>query len=158
MEVAKDPILFDAVRKEALSAYVTNPETGQRILDIPKLLALPLLQSVYAESLRLHVSINVTREIITPVTLNGHQLQKGALIQAPTELAHYDESVWSTDGHPASEFWGARFVTYVETRTEDGCVEKVPQFNIAGRSGQWFPYGTHYSQSGCGSVVCTCYN
>ncbi|KAK2033597.1 hypothetical protein LX32DRAFT_724975 [Colletotrichum zoysiae] len=59
---------------------------------------------------------------------------------APTEVAHYNEHVWSADGHPASEFWGARFSSYVETTSEDGSVDKMPQFSMAGRSGQRFPY------------------
>ncbi|KAK1975134.1 cytochrome P450 [Colletotrichum cereale] len=141
MELAKDSALLGSVRKEALSAYVTDPATGERTLDVQKLLALPLLQSVYAEALRLHVSINVTREVIAPITLGGFQLPQGALVQAPTELAHRNEHVWSADGHPASEFWGERFVSYSEIMGEDGSVEKVPQFSMAGKSGQWFPYG-----------------
>ncbi|KAK2051058.1 hypothetical protein LY76DRAFT_677561 [Colletotrichum caudatum] len=57
----------------------------------------------------------------------GFQLHKGALVQAPTEVAYYNEHAWSADRHPATD--------------EDGSVGKVPQFSMAGISGQRFPYG-----------------
>ncbi|KAK2039828.1 hypothetical protein LZ31DRAFT_587526 [Colletotrichum somersetense] len=85
-----------------------------------------LLESALMESLSAYVT--------DPAT--------GALVQAPAEVAHYNEHVWSADEHLAPEFWGARFVSYVETTSEDDSVEKVPQFSMAERSGQWFPYGT----------------
>ncbi len=137
MELAKDLRLFQAMRKEVLTAWVTDRKTQKRTLDIQKLLALPLLQSVFTEVLRLHVSFNITREIIEPITLEGYQLEKGSLLQAPSEIAHYDEAVWSAEGHPASEFWAARHLKPVDTPEGE-----VSQFSMAGRSNEFFPFGT----------------
>lgn len=141
IELARDPDLFQAVREEVLKAYVTDPTTGKRTIDAQKLLELPLLQSIYVETLRLHMSINITREIMEPMVLEGYNLERGALLQAPSEIAHYDEGAWASGGHPASQFWAARHVQYAEKRDEAGRVARVPQFVMAGRSNEFFPYG-----------------
>ncbi len=114
IEIAKDPSLFQAVREEVKSAYKIDPATQQPVIDAQTLVSLPILQSVYAEILRLHVSINITREVVGPIAVEGHSLKKGALVQAPSEIAHCDERTWAVDGHPASEFWAMRHVQYVE--------------------------------------------
>jgi hypothetical protein len=111
------------------------------------MLSLPLLQSVYAEALRLHVSINITREIMEPMTLDGYNLEKGALLQAPSELSHYAESVWGAEGHPASEFWAERHIKHVEVTGEDGKVTVVPQFSMVGRTNDFIPYGRSSSDA-----------
>ncbi|KAH8659972.1 cytochrome P450 [Xylariales sp. PMI_506] len=137
MEIAKDASLFQAVRDEVLTACNTDPKTGRKVINIPTLLSLPLLQSIYIELLRLHVSINVTREIMEPIILDGHKLEKGALLQAPSEIAQYEESVWAVDGHPASEFWAGRHLAKVDF----GNKVSTPQFSLSGRSNDLFPYG-----------------
>ncbi len=141
IELAKDPGLFQAVREEFQSAYRVDPATQERFIDTQALLALPLLQSIYSESMRLHISINVTREVVGSVVVEGHALEKGSLVQAPSEVAHFSDATWSADGHPASEFWAERHVKYVETTNEAGEVKKVPQFAMSGRSNSFFPYG-----------------
>jgi len=141
MEVAKDQELLQAVRKEADSAFVIDPVTSKRKIDAQKLITLPLLQSIYAEAMRLHVSINITREIMEPIKLDGYTLEKGAILQASSELAGYDERIWGVEGHPASEFWPARHIKQVEVEDEDGKLKLVPQFSMAGRSNEFIPYG-----------------
>ncbi len=141
MELARDPILFQAVREELMTAYKTDPVTQQRIVDAQTLVALPLLQSIYIEVMRLHVSVNITREVVGPIEVEGHRLEKGDLIQAPSEISHHNEDSWSAEGHPASEFWAERHIKYVETTNEVGEVRIVPQFTMAGRSNDFFPYG-----------------
>ncbi|KAK4448778.1 cholesterol 7-alpha-monooxygenase 2 [Podospora aff. communis PSN243] len=142
MEIVKDPDLFRRVREEVKTTYTTDPDTGERLIDAQKLIALPLLQSIYIEGLRLHVSLNVTREVIGPLSLEGYELEKGAILQAPTDISHREESVWGAPGHPASEFWAERHIKYVETVDEkDGSVKLEPQFSMAGRQNDFFPYG-----------------
>ncbi|KAH8682621.1 cytochrome P450 [Xylariales sp. PMI_506] len=141
IELVKDPELFQAIREEVITTYVTDPATQERIIDTQKLVSLPLLQSVYSEALRLHVSVNITREIIEPIELEGYKLEKGALLQAPSEIALCDESVWSTKGHPALEFWAERHIKYVEVTDETGKVKRERQFVLAGRANEFFPYG-----------------
>lgn len=115
--------------------------TGRRYADKRALFSLPLLQSVYTEVLRLHVSINVTREVVGPLTMEGLSLERGTLVQAPSEIAHREESIWSAPGHPASEFWAERHVKHVDVATDAGEGGPVSQFSLAGRSNDFFPYG-----------------
>ena len=116
----KEPSLWQAVREEAETAFETNSATGERELNIQTMLTLPLLQSIYIETLRLHVSVNVTREVVAEkTTMAGYQLPKHALVQAPTWIAHHDEKAWGADDHPASEFWAFRNIKY-STIKEDG--------------------------------------
>ena len=90
----------------------------------------------------MHVSINITREVTQDMLLNGYSLKKGYLVQTPSLVAHFDESIWAAHGHPASEFWAARHIAYVEKTDETGKTVRIPEFSMAGRSGGFFPYGT----------------
>jgi hypothetical protein len=83
--------------------------------------------------MRLHISINITREVVQPLEVEGYMLAKGTLLQSPTELAHYEEGVWGVEGHPAGEFWAERHVKV----DSDG--KRV--FEMRGRPTDWFPYG-----------------
>ncbi|RYP64845.1 hypothetical protein DL769_006520 [Monosporascus sp. CRB-8-3] len=141
MEVVKDPCLFKAVKEEVQEAFVSDPETGSRKLDKKKLIGLPLLQSVYMETLRMHVSINVTRELTQPMTMGGYRIETGSVVQAPSTIAHHDENIWGADEHPASEFWGWRHLKYVEEPDESGKTVRKPEFTTAGRTSSFFPYG-----------------
>ena len=132
MHLIEDPHLFRAVREECLAASSADPSTGARTFDHAKLLAMPLLQAVYTETLRLHVSINVTREVTQPLTLDGYRLAAGSLIQAPSQVGQYNEDIWAADGHPASQFWAGRHLKH-----EGGKAE----FTMAGRTSSFFPFG-----------------
>ncbi|KAI8262806.1 Cholesterol 7-alpha-monooxygenase [Colletotrichum sp. SAR11_239] len=141
MELAKNPSLWRAVKEEVQGAIVPDPVTSKPAIDVTKLLALPLLQSVYAETLRLHVSINVTREVMEPLEWDGYVLPKGSLVQAPTQIGLQDESVWGVEGHPASIFWAERHIKYVNKEDELGNVKMAMEFSMAGRPSDYFPYG-----------------
>ncbi|KAF4890595.1 Cholesterol 7-alpha-monooxygenase [Colletotrichum fructicola] len=141
MELAKNPSLWRAVKEEVQGAIVPDPVTSKPAIDVTKLLALPLLQSVYAETIRLHVSINVTREVMEPLEWDGYVLPKGSLVQAPTQIGLQDESVWGVEGHPASSFWAERHIKYVDKEDELGHIKTVMEFSMAGRPSDYFPYG-----------------
>ncbi|KAK3353843.1 cytochrome P450 [Lasiosphaeria hispida] len=138
-ELVQDPSLWKAVQEEAESAFEAHPVSGERVLNIQTMLGLPLLQSVYAEALRLHVSVNVTREVISDTTtIAGYQLPKHALIQAPTYIASLNEKVWGTAENSASEFWAYRHIRYT---TIHGSKDKKPEFAMAAGPSDFFPYG-----------------
>ena len=130
MEMIRDRELLTRLRKEIDGVIVV--EDGETKFDLQRLVNLPLLQSLYVEVMRLRVSINVTRELVQPLEVEGHLLKPGSVLQAPTELSHYDEAVWGVEGHPAAEFWAERHVEYV-----DG----APVFAMRGRPTDFFPYG-----------------
>lgn len=91
MEIIRDPTLFRAIREEVSQAEAINDSTGDP-LSLQQLASLPLLQSVYTEVLRVHVSILITRTSIEPVTVGGYDLPTGSIFQAPTHVAHFDEA------------------------------------------------------------------
>lgn len=142
--MVRDPALLHALRDEVASSEVAaEPATGHRTFNLEHLVTLPLLQSFYTELMRLRVSINVTREVVQPLEVEGYMLAPGSVMQAPTELAHCDESVWGAEGHPAKEFWAARHLRYVAAVDEMGnrTGERKPVFAIRGRPADFFPYG-----------------
>ncbi|KAI1270024.1 putative cytochrome P450 [Xylariaceae sp. FL1019] len=111
MEIIRDPSLHREVRDEIAAISTTDPVTGNAVLDSQKIASLPLLQSIWTEVLRLHISFNITRDVKEPLSIGGHTIAKGSMIQAPMMVAHYDET-WGTNGHPASEFWAERHIKY----------------------------------------------
>lgn len=142
IEIVKDPSLFQAIREEVVTAYVTDPKTGTRTLDTQKLVTLPLLQSVFVETLRLHMNFNIIRHVKEPVTLDGFTIGKGSMLQAPMLVAHYDEAVWAAAGHLASQFWAERHVKYVKEKADAGHAARKRVFAMAGRPSSFFPFGT----------------
>ena len=151
----RDPALLAAVRAEVTSALVPDPTgDGPPTIDARAMLTLPLLQSLYLEAMRVHVSINITREVVGGGGIwledeaggrgKRYRVSKGALLQAPSLVAQMDESVWGRgEGEregwrPASEFWAERHVVCVQT--EGG--EKRREFSMAGRPSSFIPYGT----------------
>ncbi|KAM7203381.1 putative cytochrome P450 E-class, group IV [Naviculisporaceae sp. PSN 640] len=144
MYTIRDPVLFASIREEVESVLIIDPSSGNKTLDLQKMLALPLLQSVYIECLRMHMSINVTREVVEPTMFEGYLIEKGAIIQGPAEIIHYEEENWGKEGHPASEFWAERHVKYVDSDEADattGEKKKVRQFAMSGRAAEFIPYG-----------------
>ncbi|KAF3765693.1 putative cytochrome P450 [Cryphonectria parasitica EP155] len=137
MEAAQDPALLQALQKEVDQVFAED-----HTLVIPKLLALPLLQSVYTEALRLHMSFNLPRTTRDKVVMDGYEIRKGTLVLAPIEIAHLDEAVWGSPGHPASEFWAERHLKYTETVDKDtGQKTMRPEFSMAKNANMFFPYG-----------------
>ena len=114
---------------------ISTAQNPDGTLDIPKLITLPLLLSIYTETLRMYVAVNVTREIHADFVIEGHLLKKGNTIMAPSWLGHRDPDVWNNlhpDHPPVDVFYAERFLR------EEG--DKVV-CSTAGLSGKYFPYG-----------------
>jgi cytochrome P450 len=141
MEIIKDASLLDAVRDEVEMAIIIDPETSKRTFDIQKLVALPLLQSMFTETLRLYINFNITRDVKKSITLDGYEISKGSMLQAPMMVSHYDEAVWGAPGHPAHEFWAERHIKYVDETNESGATSRKRVYSIAGRATSYFPFG-----------------
>jgi hypothetical protein len=112
-------------------------------IDIQVLTALPLLNSIFSEVLRLYVDVLVTREIKKDIVLpleegkNPRQvlLRGGDIVMAPNILGHRDPKTWSTADGPAYDvFWAERFL---KTEPETG----KTVFSTAGSVGKLFPWG-----------------
>jgi len=142
MEIIQDRQLWKEVQEEAESAFEIDKVTGERTLNVQEMMGLPLLQSVYVEALRLHVSVNVTREVVgQSATIAGYQLPKHSLIQAPTRIALYNEKAWGTAGHDASEFWAYRHIKFIEVQDDTGKATRKPEFVMTAGPNEFFPYG-----------------
>ncbi|KAI0199881.1 putative cytochrome P450 [Astrocystis sublimbata] len=133
MEIVQDTSLLKAVRDEVESAKTLDPVTGKKKLDVQKLVSLPLLQSIWTETLRLRIKFNITRDVKKAVAIMGHTIPAGSMLQAPMMVAHYDETTWGANGHPASEFWAERHIKY-----KDGSRTYA---NMAGHNTAFFPFG-----------------
>ncbi|KAI0508715.1 cytochrome P450 [Xylaria bambusicola] len=140
IELIKDQSLMQDARAEVLEAFAFDANKGRRFLNPQKLTSQPLLQSIYTEILRLHVSFTISREAMRPVEIDGYKIPSGSLVQSSSNIAHFDESVWGTEEHPASEFWAERHIKYADA---DGEVGKR-QFSMRGRPTSFFPYGGGY--------------
>lgn len=94
--------------------------------------------------MRVHLSMNLMREVIAPMTMDGYDLKPGSLCFVPMEIAHRDEN-WAVDGYPASQFWAERHVKEVERIDESGQMQRKAIFRLGGNSSssvRFFPYGT----------------
>ena len=119
----------------------------------------PLLQSMYAETLRLGIQIHVPRNAPHQNIHIGDKIApKQKLILVNTWLAHTDEAVWNTKKgtFPLTRFWARRFLIDPKdpssgpTRTphqerespetrDSGSGESY--FSTEGLEGAWIPYG-----------------
>ena len=127
--------------KSLLSRIMEEVETTKRddgSLDIPTLIALPLLQSLFHEVLRVYVDVLVTREmkedLALPLDDGKFQilLQKNSVVLAPSWLGHRDEKLWVDP--PCNQFYAERFL---KKDPETG--KKI--FSTSGTNGKFFPFG-----------------
>jgi cytochrome P450 len=141
IRIVEDPSLLQAIREEVTTACVTDAKTGSSTLDLDKLVALPLLQSVFTEVLRLYMNFNLIRFVHEPVTMQGFTLSRGCMLQAPMSIHHRDGAVWDRKGHPASEFWAERHIKHIEETDEAGRVTRKRVFAAAARPSSYYPFG-----------------
>lgn len=122
LQILRSERLLTSLRSSLLrlpKSYQDGP-TGAHLksFEIKDLESVPLLSSMYAETLRFGVRIHIPR------TAPHHDLHigsgsspldpvpKGAFMVANTWLAHTDEAVWGTKNgkRPLDEFWAERFL------------------------------------------------
>ena len=112
IEVFKDVELLRRVREELEKA---SPDGININKDIDRILTLPLLQSIYAEVLRLRVEVqSVFYSERENIIVNQWQFPKKSLLLVPVGPAHMDADFWNTrDGeYPLDRFWADRFLIY----------------------------------------------
>lgn len=141
MELNKDPALLKEVREEVANAFVTDPVTGARTLDIQKIVTLPLLQSLFTEVLRLRVSMVIMRVVEEPISIGGIDIEKGSLIHAYSRIAQTDENTWGVSEHPADVFWAKRHIKHIEETDSTGQSHKKREFAMSASPAFFFPFG-----------------
>ncbi|KAF2106350.1 cytochrome P450 [Lophiotrema nucula] len=161
IDVMRNPSLFERVMPEVTGAFEADAE-GRKSLNIVKLCNSPLLQSIYAETLRLRTSNMLPRVINTgEQPLKRWTFPKKGAVFVLGNVAAFDENVWNSgtgsEPHPLHEFWADRFLKYPddprsgplrnpapeakkagldEITEDDG-----PRFTTSGLDGAWIPYG-----------------
>lgn len=157
IEIAQDHDLQQAIREEVFTARSDGDADG--VFDLRKLATLPLLQSVFSETLRLHMDFNLIRHVqedgismdLNLRSSNGATagtnciaIPRNSMLQAPMSIAHYEEAVWSVPGHPASVFWAERHIKYVDSDAADGSKVKKRAYALSGRPSSFFPFGMYF--------------
>ena len=99
---------------ERIKSYVLPNATlqSENLFDLPSLLADPLLQACFQETLRLRVqngSMRIVQEATT-LTIHGknHYLRKGSIVFIPAPLIHMDSEIYSNvNEYEPERFLGA---------------------------------------------------
>ena len=117
LEIVNDQTLLKRVRKEVEASLESTSTNESPEFDMRKLSSSPLMQSIWAETLRLRVSLNIVRGTeYRDFKLGNWLIPQGRTIAIPSRAAHMDESVWSTGSgetiHPLNEFWADRFLIH----------------------------------------------
>ncbi|KAJ5983938.1 hypothetical protein N7481_006037 [Penicillium waksmanii] len=159
IEIFQDPSLLDRVREEVKMCENGDAET---IFDIDKLLQSPLLQSIYAEVLRLRVHIFIVRAPKKySLNIRDWCIPTGKTLLMSSTPAHMDTDAWNTgvnNEHPLDSFWAERFIKvpsdgqsgprkYPGQMASSSAESKCPHDTSQGRfaiddvEGSWIPYG-----------------
>ncbi|KAF2470377.1 cytochrome P450 [Lindgomyces ingoldianus] len=145
-----DPQILLEVRKalEEQSCHATS-------LNMDYLEKIPILLSLYAETLRFGVQIHIPRDAPHhDVQVGNTTLPQTSIIFLNTWLAHSDDNIWNTQNgrHPLNTFWPYRFLVYPSDSSSGPCKtasKETPQmneteakFSAEGLQGSWIPYGS----------------
>ncbi|VUC24494.1 unnamed protein product [Clonostachys rosea] len=144
--ILNDQDLLDRVDNE-IKESLTSPKDSGSDIDLDILLNKPLLQSCFAETLRLHVSSAALRiNRFEDYHLSNFVIKKNQSVLIPTRPSAMNEERWSAWGNglkkPLQEFDGERFLT--EAPPKDG--QKAGSkpnltFSLDGTAGLWVPFG-----------------
>ncbi|KAI4179351.1 MAG: hypothetical protein L6R41_007892 [Letrouitia leprolyta] len=158
LEIFKAPQLLCRVRTELENIGFHNVADDD---DVEKLLAVPLLQSIYSELLRLRVEVQtIFFGNEEDFHINEWRIPRGSLVVVPAGDAHRDEDIWNTKGgqHPLNEFWSDRFLAYTgdplsgprnlarlrsdRSKPTPGPIQdEKPRFTSAGLTDTFMPFG-----------------
>ena len=159
VEVIRDAALLSRVRGELSKCLSDSSQPDCLNFDIAKLCNQPLIQSIYAEVLRLYTAVMIVRTAEhTDLTIGNWKFPKHSLIATSSQVAHMDKEVWNTGHamvHPLHEFWAERFLVYPQDPTSGPSIKKVqdtqlcttkqdagePRFSLSGVAAAWIPYG-----------------
>ncbi|KAL9620892.1 MAG: hypothetical protein Q9160_004675 [Pyrenula sp. 1 TL-2023] len=147
-EIYRDPELLNSVRTE-VNTCASKDVDGRIRFDIDRLLRLPILQAVYAETLRLRMHFYIIRmPDRVDINIQNWIIPRKKVIVTPTTVAHMDSEAWSTglkDEPPIDQFWIGRFLRYPSKgghgNTQPHESASTPIFSTKEHEGSWIPYG-----------------
>ncbi|KAI0451549.1 cytochrome P450 [Xylaria acuta] len=147
-EAYRDPELLASLRAEVDACTVESADRRIRF-DTDRLFRLPILQAIYAETLRLRMHFYIIRMADRDdMNIRDWIIPRRKVIVTPTTLAHMDSEAWDTglnNEHPVDQFWIGRFLKYP---SESSNANAQPHnfvspliFSAKGLEGSWIPYG-----------------
>ncbi|KAI0843823.1 cytochrome P450 [Daldinia vernicosa] len=151
-EVLRDPDLQRRLMKEVSECKITNNEDDTTVFDMKKLTAQPLLQSTYAEVLRLYVGVAISRIAgYEDIKIDDYTIPQNSLIMTYSRVMALDTDAWIRAGRtlnkPLDEFDAERFLVDPGW-TRPGLSPAVDvkddgkrRFSTDGLLGLWVPYG-----------------
>jgi cytochrome P450 len=170
VEAVQRPDLLSQALGEVLTSQSWSQLSTNSSMDIESLCNMPILQSMYAETLRLYTSLFALRSAPHgDFNLGNFTIPKDELIAVDTRVGAMNRSIWNVGDaqspHPIDQFWAERFLVYPDD-PKSGPLRfnsskpkafappaeafdpshpnnngKGPQFTMDGLSGAWFPFG-----------------
>ncbi|GAW13516.1 hypothetical protein ANO14919_029020 [Xylariales sp. No.14919] len=147
-DIYRDPELLASVRAEIDTCRLESDRADGCVrFDVDKLLRLPVLQAVYAETLRLRMHFYIIRmPDKVDLKIQDWVIPQRKVIVTPTTVAHMDSEVWSTgpnNEHPVDQFWIGRFLKHPTGNTHEALKshDASVTFSTKEVEGSWIPYG-----------------
>lgn len=118
VHVINDPFLLRRARHKMETCMIRSTTNSDEFaFDVTALCNNPLLQSIYAETLRLRAFPFLIRSPEREdLSFKGWLLPKSKFILISSYHAQIDENVWNTGSgkvrHPLAELWADRFLIY----------------------------------------------
>lgn len=159
IETLRDDCLKKEVCQRISSAYLIpkvseKHESQQPAFDTEKLCNDPLLQSVYAETLRLRVAALIVREAAhRDFSFCGWHIKKGEVLTVSSHTEAMNGDVWGVGKDPSShsvdKFWSHRFLVNsadphsgpLLNQKAKKAASRELSFSTDGLAGTWIPYG-----------------
>ena len=111
----RDRSLLTRATSEA-NACCTINTTESPCFDVAKLCNQPLLQSSYAETLRMYVAVYIIRKPeYEDAQVLDYKIPKDKMIVVSSAMAHMDKRNWNLgvmEEHPVESFWAERFLSH----------------------------------------------
>ncbi|KAF2468300.1 cytochrome P450 [Lindgomyces ingoldianus] len=137
-ELYRDVELLEKVRGEVDACRIPGPD-GRIRFNIDALLRQPVLQAVYAETLRLRMHFYMIRmPDKVDMDIRDWVIPRRKVIVTSTTCAHMDTKAWNTgvnNDYPIDQFWVGRFLKEPTHPTS------TPAFSTKDLEGSWMPYG-----------------
>ena len=127
--------------------------------SISALCGVPLLQSLYTETLRLYVSNYILRSPMQDLDVRRWRIKRGEIIAMMSYAMHRDRVVYNTGSdespRPLHEFWADRFLVPHKSRDKTDLASPesptfgpsaspdsaLQDFSMKGLDGAWMPFG-----------------
>lgn len=164
LEILQRPATLRQVRKEIAPFITRDPaDPAEMIVDTEGLCSQLLLQSIYAEVLRIHTGTVISRVPQTEkFVIDGWHYRKGEGLIISTYDTARDPRVWNEGSaenpRALDSFWPERFIkdprdpfsgplksdssrAAVNDKSAEKDADAAPKFTMEGTEGSWNPYG-----------------